>query len=218
MSDGDIERYARKIWELHRESGQEAWYPEWVLQELDTDWIAEYPQPSEASLYVPNRHYVRHLLEQLAGDKAGRVLEHLAEYVLSVVPGFRTCRRAQTRSTDYDVVLAVEGIELDFRAELGRYVICECKNWARPADFTSIAKFCEVVDSARLKCGILFSKEGITGEKETRDAARQLLKVFQRRGIVILTVDQSDLDGIAEGGNLVTMLRTKYERVRLDLA
>ena len=41
---------------------------------------------------------------------------------------------------------------MDFRAELGRYLVCECKDWAdRAVDFTAIAKFCRVLDSAKCK-------------------------------------------------------------------
>jgi len=84
-------------------------------------------------------------------------------------------------------------------------------------DFTTIAKFCRVLDSAKCRSGILFSREGISGEGETRDAEREQLKVFQDRGMAILVVDQSDLDAVAAGENLIVMLRKKYEQVRLDL-
>jgi hypothetical protein len=106
---------------------------------------------------------------------------------------------------------------LDFRAELGRYLICECKDWARPADFTTVAKFCRILDSTKCRGGILFSQIGISGSGTTEDAAREQLKVFHDRDLAILVIDCSDLEALAKGGNLIVMLRNKYEQVRLDL-
>lgn len=217
MSDSDIARYAGKIFEMSQGYPVESRYPEWLLQELDNDWMIEYPAFGEAFLYVPNRYYIKHLLSSI-GEPSGQVLERVADYLLSIIPGFRTYRRQRTQSTDYDIVCSVEGLCLDFRAELGRYLICECKDWSRPADFTTMAKFCRVLDSAKCKSGILFSQEGISGSDETKYAAREQLKVFQDRGMAILVIDRSDLDAVAAGENLIVMLRRKYEQVRLDLA
>jgi hypothetical protein len=106
---------------------------------------------------------------------------------------------------------------MDFRSELGRYFLVECKDWSRPADFTTVAKFCRVLDSAKCRLGILFSREGVSGIKETRFAQREIVKVFQDRGIVIVVVTKVDLEAVANGANFLTMLRSKYEKVRLDL-
>lgn len=106
---------------------------------------------------------------------------------------------------------------MDFRSELGRYFLVECKDWARPADFTTVAKFCRVLDSAKCRLGILFSREGVSGHAETRFAQRGIVKVFQDRGIVIVVVTKADLQRVVGGENFITMLRSKYERVRLDL-
>jgi hypothetical protein len=65
--------------------------------------------------------------------------------------------------------------------------------------------------------GILFSRKGISGEGTRRDAALEQLKVFQDRGIVIVVVDQKDLERVGQGANFISLLRSKYERVRLDL-
>jgi len=49
------------------------------------------------------------------------------------------------------------------------------------------------------------------------DAEREQLKVFQDRGMVIVVVSLRDLDEVAEGANFMTMMRAKYEHVRLDV-
>jgi hypothetical protein len=216
MTDAALKRYAEECIELARQPNNEAQYPEWVLQRLDQDWMTEFPNPAEANVYAANTRYVKSMLTKF-GNSAGTALEELAEYVMLCMPGCRTSRRKASMSTDYDLVCSMEGFDVDFRSELGRYFVCECKDWSKPADFTSMAKFCRVLDSVKCKFGILFSQEGISGAGNARYAQREQLKVFQDRGMVIVVIDQKDLGRVAEGANFVNILRNKYEQVRLDL-
>jgi len=216
MLHAELNRYAQLIWSVHQKGGRDALFPEWILRELDHEWVTEYPSAGEASRYIVNKRYVRHLVGKL-GDPSGKSLEILAHYLLSCVPGCHAHMRARSASTDYDVVCVLEGPDLDFRSELGRYFLCECKDWSTPADFAAMAKFSRVLDSAKCRFGILFSKQGITGAARTTDAAREQLKLFQDRGIVVVVVSSSDIDRVASGANFITMLRAKYEEVRMDL-
>lgn len=120
-------------------------------------------------------------------------------------------------STDYDVICSMDGLDVDFRSELGRYFVCECKDWASAADFTTMAKFCRVLDSTKAKFGLLFSSSGITGDGKAMFAEREQLKVFHDRGIVIVVLDHADVQAVAAGKNLISLLRDRYEAVRLDL-
>jgi hypothetical protein len=215
MPDREFRRYASLFWKLSDANPEIAMFPEALLQRIDDDWLTAIPSAAEAFFYLANERYVRRLLKQL-GTLDGKSLEFLADYLLSCMPGCRTKRRRSSFSTDYDVVCSMEGFEVDFRSELGRYFICECKDWGQPADFTTMAKFCRVLDSFKAKFGILFSKSGISGTPRTTDAAREQLKVFQDRGIVIIVLDFEDLMTVAVGGNLISLLRTRYEAVRLD--
>ena len=191
-------------------------FPEALLQRVDDDWMTEVPSATEAFIYSANESYVRWLLSQL-GTSRGEALEFLAEYLLSCMPGCRTRRRERSGSTDYDVVCSMEGFEVDFRSELGRYFVCECKDWNASADFTTMAKFCRVLDSFKAKFGILFSRSGISGENSGAFAAREQLKVFQDRGIVVVVINLRDLESVAAGQNFISLLRTRYESVRLDI-
>lgn len=216
LPDPEFRRYAHRVWELSLAHPQAALFPEALLQRLDDAWLTEVPSATEAFFYLANERYVRWLLGQLGGG-GGAALELLAEYLLSCMPGCRTRRRQRSGSTDYDVVCSMEGFDVDFRSELGRYFVCECKDWAAAADFTTMAKFCRVLDSFKAKFGILFSKAGITGEGKDAFAALEQLKVFQDRGIVVVVINLKDLQSVASGANLMWLLRTRYEAVRLDI-
>jgi len=102
--------------------------------------MTEYPSPEEAATYAANNTYIRWLLSRM-GSGDGLALERVAHYVLGCVPGFRARMRTRSKSTDYDVICASEGPVLDFRSELGRYFLCECKDWDKPANVTAVVKF-----------------------------------------------------------------------------
>jgi hypothetical protein len=216
LSDSQVNNYAREIFQLRRDNPEDSLFPEWILLDLDNDWMVEYPSGLETGMYPVNTRFVLHLFNQL-GERTGKNLERLAQYVLFCMPGCRISRRVQARSTDYDIVCSVEGVETDFRSELGRYFLCECKDWDKVADFTALAKFCHVLGSTKCRFGILFSKNGISGQGKTRHAEGEQLKVFQDHGMVVVVVDESDLAKVAAGVSFTQMLRKKYESIRLDL-
>lgn len=216
LPDSELQRYAKEIYKLSQDKPKESIYPEWIVQELDQNWMTEFPSPKEAAVYIANPKYIKYMLSKL-GDGSGKNLERLAGYVLSCMPGCRTTLRQLTKSTDYDIVCSIEGFEVDFRSEMGRYFVCECKDWSKPADFTTMAKLCRVLDSTKSRFGILFSNEGISGSGKITDAEREQLKVFQDRGMVIVVIDQNDLESVSNGGNFINILRQRYEKIRLDL-
>jgi len=216
LTDNEIRRYSEQAHKIATTHVSEALFPEWVLQEIDQDWITEIPSPNEASYYTADTIYIKYLIDGL-GEPTGKVLERLAEYLMFCMPGCKTSRRSRTKSTDYDIVCSMQGPNIDFRSELGRYFVVECKDWKDPVDFSSFAKFCRVLDSIKSRFGIIFSKHGITGEEHNSDAEREQLKVFQDRGMVIIVVNSADLDYISSGGNMIALLKKKYEKVRLDL-
>ena len=158
------------------------------------------------------------MISRLGTDR-GESLEVLAHHIVSLIPKARVYRRQRTLSTDFDVVGSFEGPSLDFRSEIGRYFVCECKDWEQnPADVSVLAKLAYVLDSVDSRFGVLFSRNGISGNEESRFAARERLKVYARRGISIVVVSQADSDQVAEGENFLAMLRAKYKALRLDLA
>ena len=215
ISDEQFRVYASEAWTSSQGITEAARFPEWALQELDQKWMTEYPSTAEASFYVVNPAYVRWLLSKL-GSGDGKALERLAHYLLSCVPGFRARMRMRSQSTDYDVYCGIEGPTYDFRAELGRYFLCEAKDWAGPANVTTVQKFAGVLRAAKCDFGILFSRNGISGAGKNKFAERELLKIKQD-GVTILSVSETYLKEVSLGANFFSMLRESYEQERLDL-
>ncbi len=217
ISHDQLRQYATEVWTLFLQHEKEARFPEWVLQELDQEWMTEFASAKEATTYVLNPAYGRWLFSQL-GSGTGMELERLAHYLLSCVPEFRVYMRRPSKSTDYDVTCAVEGPALDFRADLGRYFLGECKDWEKAADVTAVVKFAAVLRSAKCRFGILFSKHGISGQGKTSYAERELLKILHQDDLTIVVLTEADVNQIISGTNFVTLLRSKYERIRMDFS
>jgi hypothetical protein len=215
ISDEDFHRYANDAWTASNPDTEAMRFPEWALQELDQNWMTEYASTVEASLYLVNTAYCGWLLSKL-GTGDGKALERLAHYLLNCIPGFRAKMRMRTHSTDYDVYCAIEGPMYDFRSELGRYFICECKDWKSPADVTAILKFSSILRAAKCRFGVIFSRYGITGQGDLENAKRELLKL-KEGGIIVLIITECDLQELAKGANFFSMVRDQYERRHLDL-
>jgi hypothetical protein len=211
-----LDRCVQDICGISENEQEHARFPEWVLQHLDQVWMTTYPAPQETAEYRISPKYVKRLHAGL-GDGTGKAMELLGHYLVSSIPGCRAHMRHRTNSTDLDVTGAFEGPVQDFRSDIGRYFVCECKDWREPASVTAFAKFSRILDSTKCRFGILFSREGLSGTDESKNAKREQQKLFQDRGIVVVVVDDADLRRIIDGANFITMLRSKYERVRLDL-
>ena len=133
------------------------------------------------------------------------------------MPGVRTRRRLISGTSEYDIVCSLDGLEQDFRSELGRYFICECKDWSTTADFGALAKFWMLLKGTNARLGILFSRKGLSGKKNERYATRERQRLYSQEQVLIVVVTLEDILQIVAGANFIELLRQKYEAVRLDL-
>ena len=56
-----------------------------------------------------------------AGSHSFGMSGSISQMTIRLMPGCRTKRRQRSRSTDYDIVCSMDGFDVDFRSELGRY-------------------------------------------------------------------------------------------------
>jgi len=217
LPENEFYRYSGESYGIYKANTEYCIYPEWVLQNLDQEWMTEFPSNEEGNMYFLDKGYAEFFKSKL-GDDSGRSLEYLASYLMSCIPGCRTRFRQKTYSTDYDVICNIDGNYNDFRSEWGRIFVCECKDYEKnSADFTDTAKFIQVLNSTKSRFGIIFLPTGISGKNKALDSERELLKIFQDKGIVITVIDSSDIESVCRGASLINLLRKKYEVVRLDL-
>lgn len=71
MGDAVLRRYAAEANTLATQHPAEGSYPEWVLQNLDQEWLTELASPAEANVYIANTQYVKDLLNRLGSTGHG---------------------------------------------------------------------------------------------------------------------------------------------------
>jgi hypothetical protein len=217
VDQNEARRYARLAADgFVKSDPKRARFPEWLLQQLPDEWADEIPTSGEMNTSLINPLYAKYLLDWSDRDRTGQALEYLAQYLFSVIPGCRTKLRARTHSTELDVLCSLNGLPSDFRSLLGRYVVCECKNWRTAADVTTVGKFASVLRSSRCRLGVLFSRNGLSGAQRSIAATRDQFR-FAQQGIYILVVSEPELLNIVRGQSLLALLRQKYEQLRFDL-
>lgn len=74
---------------------------------------------------------------------------------------------------------------VDFRSEIGRYFVGECKDWKSTVGTTTIAKFSHVIDTVKCKFGVIFSRHGLSGAGKAINAEREQIKIYQSKNVVI---------------------------------
>lgn len=234
LSEDYLKEYCETAYRIYSQYQQDDkvilhYYPEAILQDIQNKiWITELPSIMEALTYKISENYVKYLLEiedkydnkyekpKIKND--GKILERLAEYLCSAMPGCRVSRDIRQGSdSDLDVICNMDGFDVDFRSELGRYFCCECKDWNKTVNISTVWKFASILDSHKSYFGIIFSHGGISGHVTERYANRERSRIFLYKGIVIVVIDRDDLGKISRGENLINLLRSKYEEIRLDL-
>ncbi len=224
----EIQRYAERFRQLAADGSDVRRFPESGLCEVDDDWQVEIPSPIESGMYFATGNYIRYMLGRLSWlaqhdaenlNERGRLLERLANYCLFCMPGAKTRSRVLQRgtATDYDVVCSLDGFNVDFRTELGRYFLAECKAFGAGTrtPFDVVAKFARVLEAVKSKFGIVFCPHGVTGMFRDRNAEAEQLGVYRDSGIVIVALTETNLQHVASGRNLINILRRKYDQVRL---
>jgi hypothetical protein len=210
-----------------KEPFADEFYPESILLLLPVHFVMQcLPSIQELTYYRPNRIYLGSMLDSLKQQRAaqvrsdGKLLEHVCRYLFSEIAGCKVLHRAQTHCTDFDLWCHMNGLHADYRKELGQYWLVECKDWGDPVGFGEVAKFCRVLDSTNCKCGVIVAINdisGANGDAEFEDAMREVIKFYQHRKIALLVLKSNDLDAIAGGCDLISLLAAKYEKTRFDL-
>jgi hypothetical protein len=151
-------------------------------------------------------------------DEKKNTLERLAAVMLDGLQSVR-CKypNLRTRSSEIDLVCeCVTGNAPTALHEYGRYFLVECKNWQVPAGAIVMRDFIGKIRKTRCKVGILFSRNGITGEEDGADAVREMSSAYDRDGIIVIVLTGQDLEGIARGSSFERLIDTRLDAIRFD--
>jgi len=222
-SHEDFEHLAKKSYEIYQSGTERGFFPEYILLKLGVDYSRYSATIHEADSFEVNKRFANYMLEKIeekGEDREGEMLEDFASYILGCIPGFQVERQKKTKDYHFDGFIRSRGDYLDFRSDLGLYILVECKNWNEPIGPEVIGYFAHKLSVHDCRAGIIFSKSGTTGthsEKEPRFGVLTILKSYHHLGKVIMILNFNDFKKAAKGENLIKILRDKYEEVRFDL-
>ncbi|TKR29600.1 hypothetical protein FCE95_15845 [Luteimonas gilva] len=186
--------------------------------------ISRATQPAPASGISHHESEIANLIEaaETAADneKKGKSLEALARALIRSVPSL-ACKYAnlQTRSSEIDIVVEYDSLRgrIQLLEESGRYILVECKNWNKPAGVAPVRDFMGKLDKCKIRLGVLFSKNGVTGVDSGADALREIQSRFDRDGVYVLVFSLEDVRRIENGKDFINKLDQKADALRFDM-
>lgn len=205
--------------------------PEAFSEDIVTKFAFMFPEYSlkfalatKIDEYDINRHYFGSLINKVNGQvsnttEKGNSLEQLATYLFLLIPGLVPRRNL------LDVTLAFESDivvrNLNNNAHLisdmfGRFILTECKNWENKVGVKDVGYFLYRMRLTHSHFGILFVKNGLTGDPDKETAARSLIrKAFHEDGNICIAIDKTILDLINQKSiSFLSYLLSENERVR----
>ncbi|WP_437494095.1 restriction endonuclease [Sorangium sp. So ce1014] len=143
----------------------------------------------------------------------------LAAYLLSHIVGCFPVRKSETSDFENDLVIRNLSRHVSPALDiLGRYFLVECKNWKNTVGTHEIAYFANRVRYGRVRFGVLFAREGISGDAEDgggENGRFMIHRAYHQDGIVVAVVTASDLQRICDGTeSTLAMLLRKHDEVR----
>jgi hypothetical protein len=134
--------------------------------------------------------------ESTTNEEKRKSLEALARFLFNSVPSLR-CKYSnlQTRSSEIDLAIEYECSNgaIPLFEELGRYCLVECKNWSMPVGAKHVRDFIGKLESCKVRLGVIFSRNGVTGADSGLDAIRVIQKAFDGNGPILLVFSLEDI-------------------------
>ena len=215
-ADAEFREISQACWDEFSKQLEMNVFPEEIIGRLGSNLVKRAAAQDETDLYEINSVYASRLYQK-AAKADWKALEKLAAYELCCIPGFQVEVQKRTEASVFDVFIRLRGNYVDFRRELGAYMLGECKDWKKRVDPEVIAYLAQNLLFNECTAGILFSWNGVTGTEEMKFAALTVLRAYHHGGRVILVLDHDDFGKASSGEPLQEILRTKYEQVRFDL-
>src|SRR5690606_9599447 len=109
--------------------------------------------------------------------------ERLASYLFMLIPGCVPRKNVKDENQTHETDIVVRNLNPNGNliAEVfGRYFVAECKNWkVEKVGSPEVGYFLQKMKLMHAKFGVLFARNGITGDKNNKEeetAARQLIR------------------------------------------
>lgn len=208
-------------------------YPEATLVKLARNENLKIPLLKNISEFPLNRPFFRDLISALpAGDNNDKKksLEFLASYLMITLPGIRiktnvkAFEHGATFEHEIDLVATQYSAMPTYLLEaFGRHFLIECKNWDATVGVRDLNHFVAKMRFHRCKCGIIFSQNGLSGDKSPEGlkyARVTQLRWYQQDDCIVIVVTKEHLEQLASGASssFMNLVLRGYEDVRFNRA
>jgi hypothetical protein len=144
-----------------------------------------------------------------SSHEKGKSLKKLATLLFNNIDYFSVRHQnIRTTSSELDVVVENTGTDRSPFDSYDRFILVEAKNWNKPVGASHVRDFIEKIRSVQVDIGVIIAPEGVTGESG-EDAVDQLNQVYQRSGIIVVVIDDSDFKDILNGEGFPEILEDK---------
>lgn len=90
--------------------------------------------------------------------------------------------------------------------EFGGYLLVECKNWKSSVGAPQVRDFLGKLGKSRVRLGVLFAKNGISGANKGQDALREIHSAVDSDGTYIVVISEEDLEAVKKGADFYRIL------------
>lgn len=152
-------------------------------------------------------------------EEKKRVYEEMADFLFSSIKCTTIKERnLYNRVGEIDLVIEYAGSQkYPIFDDYGRYILIECKNTSESVSSGQISKFADKMKESRINLGVIFAKNGISGEGEGAYARRKVHNLFQREGIAIAVINNNKLDQVLTGKTFYEILKQDLYELRLQI-
>ncbi len=154
--------------------------------------------------------------QDTSSQEKGDSLETLATYLFMLIPGWIPHQKVSNRTFENDLMVENLSPHSNLMADmLGRQFIVECKNWKDPVGVQAVGYFIHRMRLTHSSFGVLLSREGITGEQDSKAATDLVKQSFHEDNVLCVVLNEKDLDNLQKGNTTFrALLITKVSEIK----
>lgn len=174
---------------------------------------------SISNIKIPyNALLVSNLVSQIyAGvGTPGQLLELLAVYIVSTLPGLEVINLGLVAGGQVDVLVrntAPLGQPLRW---LDDYLLVECKDWDYRIPEKEFGHFLTKMVLNKAKRGLIISRRGLSGGPGYAYASRDQKIAYSQSEVVVLDITLDEIAVLSNASDLLELLQSKYEELRFN--
>ena len=161
----------------------------------------------------------------LTAQERGKILEKMAGLLFFRGNAmFDKAINCKTVTNEIDILVnwSKEALQIGLNKAyefIGESFLCECKNYTGSVDVTYIGKFYSLMKVSNVKFGIIFSRNGISGQNIWLYGKGLARKIALSEQIYIIDITWSDFEEIYnKKTNILKVINDKYIAMRNDIS